>query len=155
MSREATGRAKEPSENENGVGASPERRLPQPQPERVLQQPPFSTAVRCGRTVYVSGQGGIDMQSKAVAGPDLETQMEYTMRNLEEALARAGLALEDVVQATVYLSDRSLYAPFNELYRRYFRPPYPARTVVYCELNYDLLVEIDAIAANDGEKTFY
>lgn len=132
-----------------------ERNRNEPSPERVLQQPPFSTAVRSGGTVYVSGQGGIDLLKKAVAGPDLKTQVEFTMRNLEQALAKADLTLADVVQATVYLSDRSLYAPFNELYRSYFRQPYPARTVVYCELNYDLLVEIDVIATTDGNKTFY
>lgn len=132
-----------------------ERNRNEPSPARVLQQPPFSTAVRSGGTVYVSGQGGIDLQKKAVAGPDLKTQVEFTIRNLEQALAKAGLTLADVVQATVYLSDRSLYAPFNELYRSYFSQPYPARTVVYCELNYDLLVEIDVIATTDGDKTFY
>ncbi|WP_238403348.1 RidA family protein [Paenibacillus mesophilus] len=132
-----------------------ERNFNQPAPDRVLNRPPFSTAVRSGSNVYISGQGGIDLEAKAVAGPDLKTQVEFTMRNLERALAKAELTLSDVVQATVYLSDRSLYAPFNELYRDYFRQPYPARTVVYCELNYGLLVEIDVIATTDADKQYY
>lgn len=112
-------------------------------------------AVRSGGFVYLSGQGGIDLETKSIAGDDLETQVDVTMRNIEGVLAKADLALADVVQATIYLSDRSLYAPFNELYRRYFQPPYPARTVVYCDLNYGLLVEIDIVAAADGNKTFF
>lgn len=132
-----------------------ERSSSHPLPEQVLKQPPFSSAVKSGAVVYVSGQGGIDLGSKSIAGPDLDTQMKFTMLNMENALAKAGLTLADIVRATVYLSERSLYEPFNELYRRYFREPYPARTVVYCELNYGLLVEIDAIAVADKEKTFY
>ena len=132
-----------------------ERSSLHPSPEDVLKQPPFSMAVRSGAVVYVSGQGGIDLDTASIAGPDLGTQMDYTMRNMEGALRKAGLTLADIVKATVYLSDRSLYAPFNELYRRYFQPPYPARTVVYCELNYGLLVEIDAIAVADRDKMYY
>lgn len=134
------------TEGQNGNQASP---------GRVFSKLPFSTAVRSGTNVYVSGQGGIDPEARCVAGPDLKTQVEYTMRNLEAALAKAGLTLADVVQATVYLSDRGLYAPFNELYRQYFQPPFPARTVVYCDLNYDLLVEIDVVAATDKDRTYY
>ncbi|GAA3402593.1 RidA family protein [Paenibacillus hodogayensis] len=132
-----------------------EQHANQASPENILQRPPFSMAVRSGSTVYVSGQAGIDLQARRVAGPDLETQMEFTMRNIADILAKAGLTLDNIVQMTVYLSDRSLYIRFNELYRHYFQPPYPARTVVYCELNYDLLLEIDAIATTEADKTYY
>ncbi|WP_240041392.1 RidA family protein [Paenibacillus ginsengarvi] len=125
-----------------------------PAPEQVLRRPPFSMAVRSGSSVYVSGQGGIDLTTSRIAGDDLATQFEVTMRNIADALAKAGLTTADIVRATVYLSDRSLYGPFNELYRSYFQPPYPARTVVYCELNYGLLVEIDVVAT-DESKTYY
>ncbi|PYI57535.1 RidA family protein [Paenibacillus flagellatus] len=124
-------------------------------PQEVLKGPPFSMGVRNGQTLYVSGQAGIDPSTNTVAGPDLDTQVAFTMRNIEEVLARAGMTLGDVVQATVYLADRSLYVPFNDLYKTYFREPYPARTVVYCELNYDLLVEIDVVASAEKDKTYY
>lgn len=120
-----------------------------------VQSPPLSGAVRVGNTLYISGQGGLDMEFKGVAGPDLEMQMTFTMRHIERLLDMAGMTLTDVVRANVYLSDRSLYVSFNELYRRYFTEPYPARTVVYCELNYDLLVEIDVIAVVGEQKVFY
>lgn len=119
------------------------------------QSPPLSGAVRVGNTLYISGQGGLDMEFRGVAGSDLETQVVFTMRHIEKLLDKAGMTFADVVRANVYLSDRSLYASFNELYRRYFTEPYPARTVVYCELNYDLLVEIDVIAVVGEQKVFY
>ncbi|WJH32617.1 RidA family protein [Paenibacillus sp. CC-CFT747] len=69
------------------------------------------------------------------------------MENIREVLASFKLDLSDIVKVNVYLSDRSHYGEFNDIYARFFQEPYPARTLVYCELNYDLLVEIDAVAA--------
>ncbi|WNQ13063.1 RidA family protein [Paenibacillus aurantius] len=108
---------------------------------------PFSMGVETDRYVYVSGQGGLDLGTGEIVGPDLEAQTVKTMENIREVLASFKLDLSDIVKVNVYLSDRSLYGEFNEIYARFFQEPYPARTLVYCELNYDLLVEIDAIAA--------
>lgn len=123
--------------------------------EKVLKSPPFSSAVRNGDTVYVSGQGGLDLRTGKVVGDDLESQTVATMENIREVLARAGMTMNDIVKATIYLTDRDHYLAFNELYKRYFTQPYPARTVVYCDLNYELLVEIDVVAAAGGIKEAY
>jgi 2-iminobutanoate/2-iminopropanoate deaminase len=58
-----------------------------------------------------------------------------------------GLDLEHVVKVNVYLSDRRSYEEFNKIYARYFTAPFLARTTIYCDLNYDLLIEIDVIAS--------
>lgn len=54
--------------------------------------------------------------------------------------------MDDVVKVNIYLKDRSLYEPFNDIYMEYFNSPYPSRTTIYCDLNFDILVEIDVIA---------
>lgn len=107
---------------------------------------PLSSAIMTESLVFVSGQGGIDPGSGRIVGSDLESQTAQTMENIRLILAEAGLDLNDVVKCNVYLSDRKLYDEFNVIYSRYFQAPYPSRTVVYCDLNYHLLVEIDAIA---------
>lgn len=107
---------------------------------------PFSSAIAAGHMVFVSGQGGLIPETGAIVGPDLESQTVQTIENIREILHAAGLTLDDVVKTNVYLSDRGLYEEFNRIYRRFFQPPFPSRTAVYCELNYGLLVEIDAIA---------
>ena len=105
---------------------------------------PFSSAIATESFVFVSGQGGL--LDGIVVGPDIESQTVQTLENIRVILQEAGLDLDDVVKMGVYLKERSLYDAFNKVYKRYFRHPLPARTVVYCDLNFDILVEIDAIA---------
>jgi len=114
-------------------------------PEKIAQLP-FSSSVQTGSNVYVSGQGGINLKTGDIVGPDIESQTIATMENVRDILVANGLGLEHVVKVNVYLSDRELYRSFNEVYRTFFKDSFPARTVIYCDLNYDLLVEIDVIA---------
>lgn len=107
---------------------------------------PFSPATRSESHLFVSGQGGNDPITGEIPVDDLEGQTVNTLNNIQKILADYGLTLSDVVKVSVYLSDRKYYEPFNRIYSRLFPRPYPARTLVYCELNFDLLVEIDVIA---------
>lgn len=112
---------------------------------------PFSSATTFENLVFVSGQGGLLPETGEIVGPDLESQTIQTLENIRTILAEASLTMQHIVKVNVYLKDRKHYQAFNELYRQYFRAPYPSRTLVYCDLNYDLLVEIDAIAARGRE----
>jgi len=107
---------------------------------------PFSNGYLVDSCLYVSGQGGIDRETGTIVGPDIESQTVTTMENIRNVLLEHDMDFHNVVKMNVYLSDRRLYREFNEIYSRYFRDRFPARTTIYCDLNYDLLVEIDAIA---------
>jgi len=107
---------------------------------------PFSVATQSETLLFLSGQGGLDPSTGEIAAADLESQTVRTIRNIQDILSRSGLTLKDVLKVNVYLSDRKHYEPFNRIYSELFPRPYPARTLVYCELNFDLLVEIDVIA---------
>ena len=107
---------------------------------------PISSAIQTESLVFVSGQGGLDFETGSVIGSDLESQTVQTMENIKRILAAAGLTLDHVVKCNIYLRNRELYKEFNNIYQRFFTPPYPSRTTIYCDLNYDLLVENDAIA---------
>lgn len=107
---------------------------------------PFSSGIATESFVFVSGQGGLCPETGRIVGDDLESQTVQTLENIRSVLAAAGLTLDDVVKVNVYLKDRKLYGEFNGIYGRFFQPPYPSRTTVYCDLNFDLLVEIDAVA---------
>ncbi len=90
-----------------------------------------------------------DPQTGAVVGPSLEEQTIQTMENILAILREQQLDFSHVKKANIYLAKREHYQEFNELYARYFTEKFPARTTVYCDLNYDLLVEIDVIACSD------
>ncbi|MEF2244777.1 RidA family protein [Paenibacillus sp. IITD108] len=110
---------------------------------------PFSSASFSGSLVFVSGQGGLDPITGEVVGPTLEEQTVRTMLNIQAILHANNMDFNQVKKANIFLAKREHYAEFNEIYARYFSAPYPARTTVYCDLNYDLLVEIDVVASVD------
>ena len=105
----------------------------------------YSQAVRCGSTVYLAGQIGLDpatMEMVAGIGP----QVDRVFRNLQAVARAAGGDLKDVVKLTVYLTDLAHFALVNETMARYFSPPYPARAAVgVASLPRGALVEMDAI----------
>jgi 2-iminobutanoate/2-iminopropanoate deaminase len=54
--------------------------------------------------------------------------------------------MSDVVKVTVYLADNSDFAKLNEIYKRYFTEPYPARATVGAQLLFHIFIEVDCIA---------
>jgi 2-iminobutanoate/2-iminopropanoate deaminase len=114
---------------------------------------PYSPAVVVGNLVFVSGQAGRDPATNQVA-PDVETQTEQTLRNIETILRGAGSSLSRVVRCGVFLVDIKEFAKMNAVYARVFAGHRPARTTVEVSALPEpaLRVEIDAVATVDGSK---
>ena len=67
-------------------------------------------------------------------------------KNLEAVLAEAGSSFDQVVKTTCFLSDMANFAPFNEVYAKYFTSK-PARSCVAVKtLPKNVLCEIEVIA---------
>ena len=90
---------------------------------------PFSDAVLVGDTMYLSGSGGIDVDTMTVPD-DPKEEARLLMEQVRETLAMADMTMEDLVSVTVYCPDLSLYKAFNEVYRSYFKGSFPARAFV-------------------------
>jgi 2-iminobutanoate/2-iminopropanoate deaminase len=60
---------------------------------------------------------------------DVAQQADQILRNIAATRAAIGKDLEDVIRVRVYLTDMSQSA-INEVYRRHFAQPYPARTAI-------------------------
>ena len=106
---------------------------------------PYTPALCVDPFVFVSGQGPLDPETHQVTGSTLEEQAELTLTNVKTLLAEAGCTMDDCVKVTVHLADMRHYDRFNRVYERFFRKPFPTRTLVQSGL-LDILVEIDAIA---------
>ncbi|MEK6593289.1 MAG: RidA family protein [Pseudomonadota bacterium] len=106
---------------------------------------PYSQAVRCGNTVYLAGQIGLDPATmEMVAG--IDRQIHRVFENLKAVAAAAGGSLNDAVKLTVYLTDLGNFARVNEIMATFFSAPYPARVAVgVSSLPRGALVEVDAI----------
>lgn len=105
----------------------------------------YSQAVRCGDTVYLSGQIGLDpVTMQMVEG--IDAQIRRVFDNLKAVATAAGGSLDDCVKVHVYLTDLGHFAKVNEIMATYFREPYPARAAIgVASLPRNALVEVDAV----------
>jgi reactive intermediate/imine deaminase len=105
----------------------------------------YSQAVRCGDTVYISGQIGLDPATMQMV-EGIEAQIHRVFSNLKAIAEAAGSTLEEVVRVTIYLTDLAHFAKVNEIMATYFPQPYPARAAVgVSSLPRGALVEADAV----------
>jgi 2-iminobutanoate/2-iminopropanoate deaminase len=113
------------------------------------QRLPFSTAVRAGDTVYLSGALGIRPDGKLAVG--MEAQARAAMDNLGAGLKSAGLDWVDVVKCTVMLDDMKDWPAFNQVYVTYFPDgKFPARSAFGADgLALGALLEVECIAYAD------
>ena len=108
----------------------------------------YSQAVRAGNTVWVSGQIPLDPRTKELVGGAIEAQIHQVFKNLEAIVKAAGATFDDVVKATVFLTDLSHFALVNQIMAEYFREPYPARAAVgVASLPRNAQVEVECIVA--------
>ena len=87
---------------------------------------PFSSAVRIGDILYMSGQMGFCEDGSLPE--DMEGQARQTMENIRAVLASAGLGFADVFHCTVMLADMGQWTDFNKVYLEYFSEPLPTRS---------------------------
>lgn len=108
---------------------------------------PYSPGMGFERLVFVSGQGGKDPATGAIAA-DTSAQTEQCLRNVETILKAAGTDLQHVLRCGVFLMDMAEFSAMNAVYERMFGSHRPARTTVQvAALPSDgLRVEIDCIA---------
>jgi 2-iminobutanoate/2-iminopropanoate deaminase len=110
---------------------------------------PYSQAIRSGKLVFVSGSLPFDPAGKVdYTKQDVTAQTKRAIDNIALELAAAGLTLNDVVSATVYVTDVDDFAAVNKVYASYFHAPYPARAFVQvAKLLRGARIEISVIAA--------
>lgn len=107
---------------------------------------PFALGVRGGGLLFVSGQVAQDPATGELIDGDTARQADQVLRNLTTTLEAAGKTLGDVVRVGVYLTDMSDFAVMNEVYRRHFTEPYPARTTIQvAALPLGAAVEMDLV----------
>jgi reactive intermediate/imine deaminase len=114
---------------------------------------PYSQAMRCGDTVYLAGQIGLDPATMALVS-GVEPQIRRVFDNLKAVATAAGGGLDDIVKLTVYLTDLNHFTRVNEIMATYFIAPYPARAALgVASLPRGAHVEIDAIMVLENART--
>lgn len=107
---------------------------------------PFSTAVRAGGLLMLSGQIPFGEDKRPLTG-DIEAQTHAVLSSIAATLESLGSSLDDVVKVNVWLSDLANFAAFNAVYRSYFKPDrFPVRSLVQAQLAFGVGVEIEVQA---------
>ena len=111
---------------------------------------PYSQAVKAGDFLYVSGQIPLSPATGEIVGTTIEEQTEQVFANLQAILAEAGMTFDDVVKATVLLSDIANFGAVNTIYGKYFNGEVlPARAAFAVkDLPKGAMVEIELVAYN-------
>ncbi|WP_205123491.1 RidA family protein [Marimonas lutisalis] len=106
----------------------------------------YSTAVRAGDFVFISGQAGIVPETGAKAGEDFETQARQAFENLRTCLECSGSTMGDVVKVITWLGDAEERAALNDMFGEFFPNQPPARSTPIVDLPMGLLLSIEATA---------
>jgi len=65
-----------------------------------------------------------------IPSPSYVLRRHRVLENIRATLETHGYGLRDVVKCTVMLADIAEWAAFNNVYRTFFSPPYPARSAL-------------------------
>ncbi|KAM6959368.1 2-iminobutanoate/2-iminopropanoate deaminase-like isoform 1-T1 [Aplochiton taeniatus] len=108
---------------------------------------PYSQAVVADRTMYISGQLGLDTASGQLVDGGVQAQAKQALINMGEILKAAGCGYENVVKTTVLLADMNDFNNVNDIYKQFFSSNFPARAAYQvAALPRGGLVEIEAVA---------
>jgi 2-iminobutanoate/2-iminopropanoate deaminase len=109
---------------------------------------PYSQATLAGGFVFVSGQIPLHPSTGSIVEGGIREQTSQVLENISAILRAAGLTMESVAKAEVFLKDLNDFAVMNEVYASFFPGTLkPARVAVQVSrLPRDVLVEISCIA---------
>jgi len=118
-------------------------------PEQKLDNDLCQAVVARGRTVFVRGQVGQDLDTAQNVGVgDPAVQAEQAMSNIQQLLTEAGGRLEHICKVTIYLTDPRFREPVYRTIGRWLEGVFPVSTgiVVAGLARPEWLVEVDVIA---------
>jgi len=109
---------------------------------------PYNQAVLVGNMLYTSGQIALHPETGALVMDSIAVETTQVMNNLKAVLEAADMTFENVIKASIFISDMNSFGAINEVYGQYFDEAMaPAReTVEVANLPKFVNVEISVIA---------
>jgi enamine deaminase RidA (YjgF/YER057c/UK114 family) len=105
-------------------------------PRNMPPSPTASPGILYDDTLYLSAKDGF-IPGQGMVTPLFDLQLRQSMRNLLDGLEEVDMDFSNVVFSTVYLRQMKNNGQMNELYNKFFEPPYPARSTLQQNLDVD------------------
>ncbi|MGI8990488.1 MAG: RidA family protein [Bryobacteraceae bacterium] len=111
---------------------------------------PYSPGVMIGEFLYVSGQGA--KKADGSMPTEIDAQLQQCFANIRSVVEAAGLTMEHVVMAQVYLTDATNEDALNRVWKDVFPKNPPARSTIGVYALPGTPVEVTAIAVKDPAR---
>ena len=109
---------------------------------------PFSHAKMNDSVMFITGQLGINPETGAIVPGGVEAETHQVFSNITAILHEAGMGLDRILKATIFLTDMNDFEKVNEIYASYFSGEYPARSCIgVSSLAKGGVVEIEVICS--------
>src|SRR3989344_3946864 len=80
--------------------------------------------------IFTTGQIALDKKGEVVSPNNVVGQAEFIFQSLEKILEEAGSSLEDVVKATIFVTDMNDFPKISQVRNKYFKKSEPVSTLV-------------------------
>ncbi|EGK3520244.1 RidA family protein [Campylobacter jejuni] len=108
---------------------------------------PYSAYREANGLLFISGQLPINPASGEIESSDIKEQTKQSLKNIGAILEENGISYDKVIKTTCFLADINDFVAFNEIYAKFFKAPYPARSAFAVkDLPKKAKVEIEIIA---------
>ncbi|KKP70378.1 MAG: Translation initiation inhibitor [candidate division CPR3 bacterium GW2011_GWE2_35_7] len=98
--------------------------------------------------IFTTGQIALDKNGQVLYPYDGEKQAEVVFNSLQNILKESGSSLDDVVKATIFLTDINDFAKISKIRNKYFEKSEPVSTLVEVNklVKEGCVIEIEVIA---------
>lgn len=100
------------------------------------------------KLIFTTGQIALDKSGNVVHPDNAAKQTEFIFESLNKILQKAGASLDDVVKATIFVTDMDDFAEISKIRNQYFKNSEPVSTLVEVKklVKDGCKVEIEVIA---------
>ncbi|KAK2164129.1 hypothetical protein LSH36_68g05072 [Paralvinella palmiformis] len=79
---------------------------------------PYNQAVIVDKTMYLSGQIGLDPATGSMVSGGVASEAEQVMKNMQAVLETADIGFSNVIKTTILLSDINDFTTVNSIYEK-------------------------------------